>query len=79
MTAYRPCRTCGKHITRSQWTGRGYCSAECSQAYSACVTCGTYFPKGKGFDGEHCSRECTVRYVILRKYGPQPVTVVTEV
>jgi hypothetical protein len=47
--------------------------------YSACENCGTIFPRGKGFDGEHCSRECTVKYQILRKYGPQPVTVVTEV
>jgi hypothetical protein len=48
-------------------------------AYSACINCGTYFLKGQGFDGEHCSRDCTVKYVILRKYGPEPVTIVAEV
>ena len=43
------------------------------------MTCGRAFLRGKGFDGEHCTRECTVRYQIVRKYGPEPVTVVTEV
>jgi hypothetical protein len=48
-------------------------------AFSSCTNCGKAFPKGKGYDADSCTRECTVRYQILRKYGPQPVTVVTEV
>jgi hypothetical protein len=79
MTSYRPCRTCGRYTAAGQWTARGHCSPECGLAYSACINCGTYFLKGQGFDGEHCSRDCTVKYVILRKYGPEPVTIVAEV
>jgi hypothetical protein len=48
-------------------------------AFSSCTNCGKAFPKGKGYDADSCTRECTVHYQILRKYGPQPVTVVTEV
>jgi hypothetical protein len=59
-------------------TGDGRCSPECSQAYAVCATCGTAFPRGQGFDDEHCSRECTTRYVIVRNYGPRPVTLATE-
>ena len=58
---------------------RAFCSDECTRAYSACSNCGRIFLRGKGFDGEYCSKECTVRYQIFRKYGPEPVTVVTEV
>ncbi len=79
MTAYRVCRTCGRHVAEGEGTGSGHCSPECALSYSACVTCGTYFLKGQGFDHEHCSKECTVQYVILRKYGPEPVTIVAEV
>jgi hypothetical protein len=43
------------------------------------MNCGSVFLRGKGFDGENCTRECTVHYQIMRKYGPEPVTVVTEV
>jgi hypothetical protein len=43
------------------------------------VNCASVFPRGKGFDEEHCSRECTVQYQIFRKFGPEPVTIVTEV
>ena len=48
------------------------------QTYHVCVNCGRYFLKGEGFDDEHCSRACTVQYVLVRQYGPEPVTVVTE-
>jgi predicted nucleic acid-binding Zn ribbon protein len=79
MTAYIVCRMCGKYIPAGAATNRAYCSDECTRAYSACANCGKVFPKGKGFDGEYCTRECTIRYEILRKYGPEPVTVVAEV
>ena len=58
---------------------RAYCSEECTRLYSECANCGRVFLRGQGFDGEYCTRECTVRYEILRKYGPEPVTVVAEV
>ena len=79
MTRYIACRTCGKYLSARDAVARGYCSEDCARAFSACVTCGKYFLKSRGFDSEHCSKDCTVRYRILRKYGPQPVTVVTEV
>jgi predicted nucleic acid-binding Zn ribbon protein len=79
MTAYIVCRMCGRYIPAGNVINRAYCSDECTRAYSACSNCGKVFPKGKGFDGEYCTRECTIRYQILRKYGPEPVTVVAEV
>jgi hypothetical protein len=79
MSAYIACRTCGKYSEAGETGGRRHCSKECTLGYGACVTCGTYFRKGQGFDDEHCSKACTVKYVILRKYGPQPVTIVAEV
>ena len=79
MTAFRACRTCGRYTAAGEGTGQGHCSPDCAHAYSTCVNCGRYFLKGQGFDGEHCGKECTVRYVILRKYGPEPVTIVAEV
>jgi hypothetical protein len=79
VTTYVVCRTCGRYVTAAHLVNRGYCSEECTQAYSSCTNCGRVFLKGKGYDAESCRRECTVRYQILRKYGPQPVTVVTEV
>ena len=79
MSAYFACRTCGKWVAAAQAVNRGYCSDDCTRAYSTCANCGKAFLRGKGFDGEHCSKECTVRYQIMRKYGPEPVTVVTEV
>ena len=79
MTRYLACRTCGKYVSAADAVNRGYCSEECTRAYSSCANCGSVFLRGKGFDGENCTRECTVRYQIMRKYGPEPVTVVTEV
>ena len=79
MTTYFVCRTCGSYVTASNLVNRAYCSEECALAYSSCTNCGRVFPQGNGFDAESCTRECTVRYQILRRYGPQPVTVVTEV
>ena len=79
MTSYLVCRTCGKHVEGGQAVSRAWCSEECTRTYSTCVTCGRFFITGTGADGEHCSRACTVRYQIRRKYGPEPVTVVTEV
>jgi hypothetical protein len=78
VTHFIACRTCGKHLDAASAVARRYCAEECSRVYSACVNCGKYFLRGKGFDEEHCSRECTVKYQILRKYGPEPVTVVAE-
>ncbi len=78
MTHFIACRTCGKYLDAANAVARRYCSEECTRVYSACVNCGRYFLRGKGFDEEHCSRECTVKYQILRKYGPEPVTVVAE-
>jgi len=79
MTGYLVCRTCGKYVASQDVVKRAYCSEDCTRGYDACGNCGRFFPKGKGFDREHCSRECTVHYQILRKYGPEPVTVVAEV
>jgi len=79
VTTYVACRTCGKYMAAAHLVNRAYCSEECTQAYSSCTNCGRVFLKGKGYDAESCIRECAVRYQILRKYGPQPVTVVTEV
>jgi ribosomal protein S26 len=79
VTSYLACRNCGRYVPAASAVNRAYCSEECTRAYSECANCGTVFPRGKGFDGEYCTRECTTRYQILRKYGPEPVTVVTEV
>ncbi|MGA2615945.1 MAG: hypothetical protein ABSG38_21100 [Spirochaetia bacterium] len=79
MTHFIVCRTCGKHLAAGSAVARGYCTDECARLYSSCINCGKYFPRGKGFDNEHCSKDCTVKYQILRKYGPEPVTVITEV
>jgi ribosomal protein S26 len=89
VTAYIVCRNCGKYVPVAEAVHRGegagaprrvpYCSDDCMRGYASCENCGKFFLRGKGFDSEHCTRECTVRYQILRKYGPEPVTVVTEV
>jgi hypothetical protein len=79
VTNYVVCRTCGKYVPAANVVNRAWCSKECTTAYSSCTNCGRFFPRGTGFDSESCTPECTVRYKILRKYGPQPVTVVTEV
>ena len=79
MTHFLSCRTCGKYVDAGNAVARGYCMEECTRSYSSCVNCGRYFLRGKGYDAEHCSKDCTVKYQILRKYGPEPVTVVTEV
>ena len=79
MTSYASCRTCGNYVAASALVNHGYCSEDCTRAYALCVNCGKAFPRGGGFDGEYCTKECTTRYQILRKYGPEPVTVVTEV
>ncbi len=76
--SYLVCRTCGTWVSAAEAVDRAYCSEGCTRSYDACVNCGRYFRKGEGFDAEHCTRACTVRYQILRKYGPEPVTVVTE-
>jgi hypothetical protein len=73
------CRNCGRYVASTEAVSRAYCSEDCTHAWSQCPTCGKAFLRGKGFDGEHCTRECTVRYQIVRRYGPEPVTVVTEV
>jgi len=73
------CRSCGKYLNARDAVARAYCSQECMGTYASCVTCGTYFPSGTGFDAEHCSKDCVIKYEIFRKYGPEPVTVVTEV
>ncbi len=79
MTGYIVCRTCGKYVPATEVVNRAWCSEECTRAFSSCSNCGKFFPSGKGFEKEYCQKECTVHYQILRKYGPQPVTVVTEV
>jgi len=79
VTHYLACRTCGKYVSAADAVSRAYCSEECTRAYSSCTNCGKVFLRGKGFDGENCTRDCTVHYQIMRKYGPEPVTVVTEV
>ena len=79
MTAFIVCRTCGRYVAAADVVHRAYCSEECTASYTSCSNCGRWFPAGTGVDGQTCSNECTVRYQILRKYGPEPVTVVTEV
>jgi ribosomal protein S26 len=79
MTGYIVCRTCGRYVPAADAVKRAWCSPACTMAFSSCTNCGKFFPAGTGFDRESCTRECTVQYQILRKYGPQPVTVVTEV
>ena len=79
MTGYIVCRTCGRYVPATDAVKRAWCSETCTTAFSSCTNCGKFFPAGTGFDRESCTRECTVQYQILRKYGPQPVTVVTEV
>jgi hypothetical protein len=79
MIHFLSCRNCGRYTPAADIINRGYCSEECTRAYAICPNCGRAFPRGKGFDGEYCTRECTTRYQILRKYGPEPVTVITEV
>jgi len=78
MTFIR-CRTCGKYLAAGNAVARGYCTEECTLSYPSCVTCGRYFLSGTGFDNDHCSKDCVIKYEIFRKYGPEPVTVVTEV
>ncbi len=77
--AFTVCRTCGRYVASGETVKRAYCSEECTRAFECCANCGKYFPIGTGFESGACSRECTTRYQIYRKYGPQPVTVVTEV
>jgi len=79
MTSFLVCRTCGRYVAAAEVVNRAYCSEECTTAYTSCTNCGTYFLSGSGADRETCSPECGVHYQILRKYGPEPVTVVTEV
>ncbi len=79
MTRFIVCRTCGRYTEAPSAVARAYCTKECTKAYSTCVNCGKHFPRGSGFDSEHCSKECTLTYRILRRYGPEPVTVVAEV
>jgi len=79
VTSYLSCHTCGRYVAAANLVNRGYCSEDCTRAYAQCANCGKTFPRGGGIDGEYCTKECTIRYLILRKYGPQPVTVVTEV
>jgi len=79
MTHFIACRTCGKYLDAGSAVARAYCTEDCTRFYSSCANCGRYFLRGKGFDKEYCSQDCAVRYEILRKYGPEPVTVVTEV
>jgi hypothetical protein len=78
MPHYDRCRTCGRWTLRARLSNEGRCCPECAQAFSTCVNCGRVFARGEGFDEEHCSRECTTRYVIVRNYGPRPVTLATE-
>ncbi len=79
MISYVVCRTCGRHVNATEAVNRGWCSEECIRTYATCETCGRYFPQGAGADATHCSPECMVRYQIRRRYGPEPVTVVSEV
>jgi hypothetical protein len=78
MPRYDRCRTCGRWMPRARLSPQGRCGPACSQAFTLCATCGRAFPRGEGFDEEHCSRACTTRYVIVRNYGPRPVTLATE-
>jgi hypothetical protein len=79
VTRFITCRTCGKFVDAGAAVARAYCTDECTRLYTACTNCGKYFLRGKGHDDEHCSRDCAIKYQIFRKYGPEPVTVVTEV
>lgn len=79
MTPFISCRTCGRWLPAANLLHKAWCSEECGRAWSTCTTCGSAFPRGQGSDTEHCSRDCTVQYRISRKYGPEPITVVTEV
>ena len=78
MRRYGRCRTCGRYTPLGELTSGGSCCDDCAQAYTTCVNCGRFFARGLGFDAEHCGRDCTTRYVILRTYGPQPVTLIPE-
>ena len=78
MPRFDRCRTCGRWTPRARLSNEGRCCAECAQTFAVCVNCGRVFPRGGGVDDEHCSRECTTRYVIVRNYGPRPVTLATE-
>ena len=75
---YERCRTCGRWTPRARLTAEGRCGPECARAYTACVTCGRVFATGEGWDDGHCSRACVTRFVIVRNYGPRPVTLATE-
>ncbi len=79
MTGFIVCRTCGRYVSAGDVVKRAWCSDECTRTFETCANCGRHYPAGQGFDRQACSRECTVHYQIFRKYGPQPVTVVTEV
>jgi hypothetical protein len=78
MPHYDRCRTCGRWAPRARLTSEGRCGPECAQTFSICANCGKVFPSGEGIDAEHCSRECTTHYVIVRTYGPQPVSLAAE-
>ena len=78
MARFDQCRTCGRWTPRARLSGEGRCSPDCTRAFTACINCGKVFVNGEGFDGEHCSMECTTRFVIVRNYGPRPVTLATE-
>ncbi len=79
MSSWLVCRTCGRYVSAAESIERMWCSDECRLTWSVCVNCGSFFTTGHGFDTDHCSRDCAVRYQIVRQYGPEPVTVVTEV
>ncbi len=78
MLHFDRCRTCGRWTPRARLAHEGRCCPECAQVFSVCANCGRVFPRVEGFDEEHCCRECTTRYVIVRNYGPRPVTLATE-
>jgi hypothetical protein len=79
MTTYVHCRTCGRFISSAEAETRTFCSKTCVRTYHTCVNCGKYYLRSDGFDEDHCSKACTVKYIIQRKYGPQPVNVLSEV
>jgi hypothetical protein len=78
MAHFDRCRTCGRWTPRARLSNEGRCSPECSRTFTTCANCGKVFVSGEGFDGEHCSRECTIRFLIVRNYGPRPVSLATE-
>jgi hypothetical protein len=78
MTAYQPCRTCGRFVPLDELHRSAWCSVECAQTYSACSICGKFYIPRDGFDEGHCSRECATRYVLQRTYGPEPVRFLFE-